>query len=232
MKLLEKGKIGSNILSNRVVMAPMTRSRAGENGVINPSAALYYAQRAGAGLIISEGIDISEQAIGMPNTPGIYTAEQINAWKAITAAVHQAGGKIFAQLSHAGRVAHSLNKNGNIPVAPSAIAIKGQKTFTKQGEKDYEVPSELTIDEIKAIIGDYGTAAANAMRAGFDGVELHASLGYLPNQFLAESSNQRTDEYGGTIENRSRFILEVMGVLIKETGEDSRYQAFAQCSDK
>lgn len=220
MKILEQSKIGNLSLKNRMVMAPMTRSRADENGIINSSAAKYYAQRASAGLIISEAINISEQAVGMPATPGLFTKEQIDAWKDITQAVHNAGGKIFAQLNHSGRVAHTLNRKGLKAVAPSPIAIVGQKAYTPQGQMDYEVPVELTIQDIKNIITDFKTAAANAIEAGFDGIELHAAVGYLPNQFLIASSNQRKDEYGGSIENRSRFVLEVMQELIATVGEE------------
>ncbi|NDH69389.1 MAG: alkene reductase, partial [Gammaproteobacteria bacterium] len=205
-KLFESVHIGSIHLPNRIVMAPMTRSRADVNGVPSELTALYYAQRASAGLIISEAINISEQATGSPLTPGIYTQEQINAWKKVTQVVHGNDGTIFAQLWHTGRVGHSLVKNGVLPVAPSAIGIQGQQHFTMEGMKDYETPHALTIEDIKKIIQDYKQAAINAMEAGFDGVELHAAFGYLPNQFLADSSNLRTDEYGGSIENRNRFV--------------------------
>ncbi|WP_090381502.1 alkene reductase [Dyadobacter sp. SG02] len=218
MKILEKSTIGDLELTNRMVMAPMTRSRADENGVINKLAVLYYGQRAGAGLIISEAINISEQALGMPNTPGIYSRQQVNSWKEVTDAVHRAGGKIFAQLNHAGRVAHSLNRKGHLPVAPSALAIEVQEAYTPRGQKAYEVPLALSVSDIKQIIQDYKSAAINALDAGFDGIELHAALGYLPNQFLMESSNRRTDDYGGSIENRSRFILETMKEIIGVVG--------------
>ena len=220
MKILEQFKIGNLTLKNRIVMAPMTRSRADEAGVINASATKYYSQRASAGLIISEAINISEQAVGMPATPGIFTKEQVDAWKNITQAVHKADGKIFAQLNHSGRVAHTLNRKGLKAVAPSAIAIIGQKAYTPKGQMDYEVPIELTVEEIKKIIHDFKTAAANAIEAGFDGVELHAAVGYLPNQFLIASSNQRKDNYGGSIENRSRFVIEVMQELIATVGKE------------
>ena len=200
----------------------MTRSRADENGIISELAAIYYSQRASAGLIISEAINISEQAIGMPNTPGIFSDKQIAAWHKVTTAVHASGGKIFAQLNHSGRAAHSLNRKGQLPVAPSAIAIVNQQAYTSEGMKDYETPVELTTFEVKQIIQDYKTAAGNAMKAGFDGVELHAALGYLPNQFLVESSNQRTDEYGGSVENRSRFMLEIIREMLDVTGEEKR----------
>lgn len=220
MKLLEPIKLGDYMLKNKMAMAPMTRSRANMEGVVGPSTVLYYKQRASAGLIISEAINISEQATGSPLTPGIYTQEQINAWKKVTQVVHGNDGTIFAQLWHTGRVGHSLVKNGVLPVAPSAIGIQGQQHFTMEGMKDYETPHALTIEDIKKIIQDYKQAAINAMEAGFDGVELHAAFGYLPNQFLADSSNLRTDEYGGSIENRNRFVLEVMQEIVAAIGKN------------
>ncbi|NDF60727.1 MAG: alkene reductase [Crocinitomicaceae bacterium] len=220
MKLLESFTLGELQLKNRIVMAPMTRSRANIFGVVGESTEAYYRQRSSAGLIVSEAINISEEAIGSPLTPGIYTKEQVNAWKKVTNAVHEADGKIIAQLWHTGRVGHSLVKNGNLPVAPSSIAIEGQEHFTMEGPKPYETPRELTVLEIERIIQEYKEAALNAIEAGFDGVELHAAFGYLPNQFLAESSNQRTDEYGGTAENRNRFVLKVMNALVEAVGED------------
>lgn len=219
MKLLQPNKIGKLSLKNSIVMAPMTRARGEGKGVANDLTTLYYTQRATVGLIITEGINISEQALGSPFTLGIYTEEQIAGWKKVTDSVHQNGGKIFAQLWHTGRVAHSVDKNGVLPVAPSAIAITGQQHFSSQGLVDYEIPRALEIAEVKQVIQDYKQAAINAIEAGFDGVELHAATGYLPNQFLAESSNLRTDEYGGSIENRSRFILEVMQVITATIGE-------------
>ncbi|MEY3198325.1 MAG: hypothetical protein RJA13_283 [Bacteroidota bacterium] len=220
MKLLETVKLGNKTLKNSMAMAPMTRSRAGLNGVIGESTILYYTQRASAGLIISEAINISEQAIGSPFTPGIYTTEQVEAWKKVTQAVHEKGGVIYAQLWHTGRVGHSLVKNGELPVAPSAIGIEGQQHFTAEGPKDYEMPRELTISEIEQIVQDYKKAAIHAMKAGFDGVELHAAFGYLPNQFLAESSNKRNDIYGGSNENRNRFVLEIMHEMTEAIGSD------------
>lgn len=220
MELLEKVALGDKTLQNRIVMAPMTRSRANTEGVVSDLTTLYYTQRANAGLIITEGINISPQAIGSPLTPGIYNQEQIDAWKEVTRSVHDKGGLIFAQLWHTGRVGHSVDRNGVLPVAPSPIAIKGQQHFTLQGMKDFETPHELTVDEISQIVRDYGQAARNAMEAGFDGVELHAAFGYLPNQFLAESANARTDAYGGSVENRNRFVLEVMQELVDAVGDD------------
>lgn len=220
MKSLEATKLGNHTLKNKMVMAAMTRSRADVNGIVGDLTVEYYTQRVSAGLILTEGINISEQALGSPFTPGIFTQEQIEAWKKVTKAVHDKGDVIFAQLWHTGRVGHSADRNGILPVAPSAIAITGMQQFTSQGMKDFETPHELTVAEIKQIIKDYGQAAKNAIEAGFDGVELHGANGYLPNQFLAESGNQRTDEYGGSVENRSRFILEVMQELINAVGGD------------
>ncbi|MFW0716410.1 alkene reductase [Pedobacter sp. N23S346] len=218
MKLLQSIKLGNITLNNSIAMAPMTRARAESNGTVNDTTVEYYKQRASAGLIISEGINISEQAIGSPFTPGIYISEQIESWKKVTDAVHEKGGKIFAQFWHTGRVAHSVDKNGVLPVAPSALAIVGQQHFSSQGAMDYEVPRALETAEVKQVVQDYKQAAINAIEAGFDGVELHAATGYLPNQFLAESSNIRTDEYGGTTEKRSRFILEVMSAITEAIG--------------
>lgn len=220
MKLLESIKLGGHTIKNRMAMAPMTRSRANINGVVGNSTVLYYTQRTSAGLIISEAINISEQAIGSPLTPGIYNNEQIEAWKKVTKAVHENGGAIYAQLWHTGRVGHSLVKNGILPVAPSAIAIQGQQHFTMEGMKDYETPRALTIAEIKQIIQDYKQAAINSIEAGFDGIELHAAFGYLPNQFLADSANQRDDQYGGNNENRNRFVLEVMHEMVSAIGKE------------
>ena len=198
----------------------MTRSRADRNGVVGESTVLYYTQRASAGLIISEAINISKQATGSLFTPGIYTLEQMNAWKSVTKAVHEKGGVIYAQLWHTGRVGHSLVRNGEQTVAPSAIPIEGQQHFTQEGMKDYEMPRALSLEEIKQIVQDYKQAAIHAMEAGFDGVELHSAFGYLPNQFLAESANQRTDQYGGSHENRNRLVIEIMQELVNAIGKD------------
>lgn len=218
MKLLEKYKLGDKYLKNRMVMAPMTRSRASANGLVSELTLDYYVQRASAGLIITEATNISEQAIGSPNTPGIYTHEQVEAWEKVTQAVHEKGGTIFMQLWHTGRVGHSSLKNGMLMVAPSAIRIEGQQVYTAAGMQDFEVPRALETAEVKAVIEDYHTAAQNAREAGFDGVELHAAFGYLPNQFLVDGANKRTDDYGGSTENRSRFIEEVMKALIEVWG--------------
>ena len=218
MKLLQEFKIGNVDLQNRMAMAPMTRSRADKNGLVSELTVNYYRQRASAGLLISEGINISLQAQGSPYTPGIYNQEQVDAWKKVTDAVHDKGGKIVAQLWHTGRVGHSLDKGGELPVAPSAIAIQGQQHFTSQGPKDYETPRALSTEEVQQIVLDYKQAAIHAIEAGFDGVELHGAFGYLPNQFLVESANQRKDQYGGSIENRCRFVLEVMQAMVDAIG--------------
>ena len=182
MKLLQPLVMGSLTLPNRVVMAPMTRSRADDAGRVGPLHVTYYRQRATAGLIVSEGINISSQAIGSPFTPGIYNEAQVAAWRPVTGAVHEAGGRIFAQLWHTGRVGHSLVRGGELPVAPSPVRIEGQQHFTPSGPRDYETPRELSTTEVLGVIADYRTAAANAKIGCFDGVELHA-FGYLPNQF-------------------------------------------------
>jgi N-ethylmaleimide reductase len=213
MKLLESYSLKGLPLKNRMAMAPMTRSRATADGLVGDMQVAYYSQRASAGLIISEGINISEQALGSPLTPGIWNAMQVHAWRAVTDAVHAAGGKIYAQLWHTGRVGHSLVRGGELPVAPSAIGIQGQQHYTSQGPQDYETPRALSTEEVRQVVEDYRQAARNAQTAGFDGVELHAAFGYLPNQFLVDGANQRQDEYGGSIHNRARFVLEVMAAL-------------------
>ena len=220
MKLLEPIQLGNLTLKNRMAMSAMTRSRADINGVVGDLTVQYYTQRVSAGLIFTEAIRISEEATGSPLTPGIYTKEQIEAWKKVTKSVHDNGGLIIAQLWHTGRAGHSIDRNGKLPLAPSPLAIQGMQHFTSQGLKEYETPQEITISEIKQTIKDFGQAAKNAIAAGFDGVELHAANGYLPNQFLEESANQRTDEYGGSIPNKARFVLEVMQELIDAVGGD------------
>ncbi|KAA8475668.1 N-ethylmaleimide reductase [Arcticibacter tournemirensis] len=220
MKLLEKTQLGNLTLKNKMAMSAMTRSRADIDGVVGDITVQYYTQRVSAGLIFTEAIRISEEATGSPLTPGIYTTAQIEAWKKVTKSVHDNGGVIIAQLWHTGRAGHSIDRNGKLPLAPSALPIQGMQHFTSQGLKDYEIPQEITIAEINQTISDYGKAAKNAIEAGFDGVELHAANGYLPSQFLAESANQRTDEYGGSIPKKARFVLEVMQELINAVGGD------------
>lgn len=218
MKLFEPLSLGPITAKNRVAMAPMTRSRAHDQGRVTQSHVTYYTQRASAGLIITEAINISAQAVGSPFTPILVDDEQIKGWRAVTDSVHAAGGLIFAQLWHTGRVGHSAVRGGELPVAPSAIAIQGQKHFTATGPQDYEVPRALSTEEVRAVVNDYRTAAQNAHKAGFDGVELHGAFGYLPNQFLVDGANTRTDEYGGSIANRCKFVLDVMKALVDVYG--------------
>ena len=215
-------QLGDITLRNRLVMAPLTRNRA-LHGSDVPHAmnAEYYAQRAGdAGLIISEASQISPTAKGYAWTPGIYSREQIAGWKEVTDAVHAKNGRIFLQLWHVGRISHpSLQPGGKLPVAPSAIAPVKQRTFIETGQfTEIGMPRALLADEIPAIINDYRHAARNAMEAGFDGVEIHAANGYLIQQFLSDRTNQRTDRYGGNVENRLRFALEVTQAVCDEVG--------------
>lgn len=210
-------QMGTLELQNRIVMAPMTRARAGRERVPNDMMLEYYALRADAGLIISEGAQISEVGIGWEQTPGIHTEEQIEGWKAITGAVHREGGRIFCQLWHTGRASHSYYQpRGRKPVSSSAIAKdEGDKVFTDRGKKTPETPHPLNKEEIAATVQDYREAAENALKAGFDGVEIHAANGYLIDQFLRDGVNQRDDEYGGSIENRSRFLHEVIRAVLE-----------------
>ena len=201
-------------------MAPMTRNRAGRGNVPGPLNATYYAQRASAGLIISEATQISPQGVGYPGTPGIHNAEQIAGWKDVTDAVHAAGGRMFLQLWHVGRISHpSLQPDGALPVAPSAIAPAGQ-AMTAEGLKPFVAPRALEAEEIAGIVEDYRQAAHNARDAGFDGVELHGANGYLIDQFLRDRSNRRTDRYGGTAQNRVRFLIEVVEAIVGEWGAE------------
>ena len=219
--LLRPIKLHDLELKNRVIMAPMTRSRADNEGnVPNDLTVTYYTQRAGAGLIITEGSQISKQAVGYINTPGIYSEEQVQGWKKVTDAVHEEGGKIFIQLWHVGRMSHPDFHNGDLPVAPSAINPES-KAFTREGFKDTVTPRALTVEEIKQIVQDYKAAAQNAVEAGFDGVEVHASNGYLLHQFFSSSTNIRTDAYGGSKENRARILFEVIEA-IKEVMPEER----------
>jgi N-ethylmaleimide reductase len=209
-------RIGDIALRNRIVMAPLTRNRATRgNDAPNALNVEYYRQRAGAGLIITEGTQVSQQGQGYVWTPGMYTAEQIAGWKAITDAVHAEGGAIVAQLWHVGRVSHvSLQPGGQAPVAPSA-RVANTKTYIESGFAAVSAPRELSLDEIPAIIGEFVAAAQNAKAAGFDGIELHGAHGYLIDQFLRDGSNTRTDAYGGSVENRVRFALEVIEAVSK-----------------
>ena len=202
-------EVGPYTFPNRIVMAPMTRNRAGPGNVPRELNVEYYRQRASAGLIITEASQISPQGVGYPATPGIHSAEQVAGWKHITEAVHAAGGHIFLQLWHVGRISHpSLQPGGALPVAPSAIKPAGE-AITYEGPQPYVEPRALELNEIPAVINDYMVAAENALDAGFDGVEIHAANGYLLDQFLRDGSNHRTDKYGGDIKNRVRLLLEV-----------------------
>lgn len=204
---------GTLTFKNRVFMAPMTRARAPERKPTD-SMVEYYSQRASAGLIFSEGTQVSLQGIGYVSTPGIHTQEQVEGWKKVTDKVHVSGGKIFLQLWHVGRVSHPDFHGGRLPVAPSAIPFKGQ-AFTPSGPKDVVTPRALEIHEIKAIVEDFKKSAALAKQAGFDGVEIHGASGYLPAQFLEDGPNKRTDEYGGGLQNRTRFLVELTQAVME-----------------
>ncbi len=216
--LLTPFKVGKYHLKNRVIMAPLTRRRATDKLVPVDIMRIYYEQRASAGLIISEAANISQQAVGYMNSPGIFTSEQIEAWKPITKAVHQKGGLIFLQLWHVGRVSHPLlQPEGKLPVSSSAITAKGEIN-TPKGHKRMVEPRALETEEIPGIVEDYKNASLNAIDAGFDGVEVHGANGYLPDQFLHDGSNKRHDEYGGSIENRCRFVLEIVEACYEAIG--------------
>jgi N-ethylmaleimide reductase len=202
-------------LKNRIVLAPMTRSRAGVERLPNALMAEYYRQRAGAGLIITEATVVSPQGIGWLNSPGIYRDEQAQAWKQVVAAVQSQGTPIFLQLWHCGRASHSSFHDGQPPVAPSAVRLGGDSIHTPKGKEPYETPRALETGEIPAIVEDYRQAAARAQAAGFDGVEIHAANGYLVDQFLQSKTNQRTDRYGGSLENRCRFLDEIITAILK-----------------
>ncbi len=219
--LLEPLEIGDLKLKNRMVMAPLTRNRAGEGNVPQDLNKLYYSQRSGAGLIITEASQISPYAQGYPATPGIHSAAQVAGWKAITQAVHDKGGLMFIQLWHVGRISHpSMLPDNALPVAPSAIQPKGE-AVTYDGMQPFVTPRALDIDEIPGVIADYVKAAENAKAAGFDGIEIHAANGYLLDQFLRDGSNKRTDAYGGSIENRMRLLDEVI-TAVKAVWPSSR----------
>ena len=220
-RLFEPLQAGALSLSNRIVMAPMTRSRADAMGVQPSFAADYYAQRASAGLIITEGIQPSFEGQGYSRTPGVHTPEQIAAWRKVTDAVHEKGGTIVAQIMHVGRIAHPLNRQTDAqPVAPSAITPDVQMWTDQEGMQPVPAPRELAIEEIPDIIDVYVDAARKAREAGFDGVEFHAASGYLPNQFLSSNTNHRTDEYGGSPENRVRFVVEALTAIGNAIGMD------------
>lgn len=215
--LFEPIKMGDLTLPNRIVMAPLTRCRASAGRVPNALMAEYYAQRADAGLILSEATSVSAQGVGYPDTPGIWSAEQVDGWTRITQAVHAVGGRIFLQLWHVGRVSHPEYLNGELPVAPSAIAPLGHVSLMRP-MRDYVTPRALDIAEIPGIVEAYRKGAENAKIAGFDGVEIHGANGYLPDQFLQDSTNKRSDAYGGSVENRARLLLEVTDAAISVWG--------------
>ena len=208
--LFQPGALGALTLPNRLVMAPLTRNRAGPGNVPHNLNVEYYRQRASAGLIITEATQISPEGVGYPNTPGIHDAAQVAGWRKVTDAVHGAGGRIFLQLWHVGRISHpSLQPGGALPVAPSAIRPQGD-AFTYDGLKPFVTPRALDLDEIPGLVEDFRRAAENAKEAGFDGVEVHAANGYLLDQFLRDGTNKRQDAYGGPVENRARLLLEVV----------------------
>nr|WP_209279603.1 alkene reductase [Escherichia coli]QSM61410.1 N-ethylmaleimide reductase [Escherichia coli]QSM61910.1 N-ethylmaleimide reductase [Escherichia coli] len=219
-KLFTPVQIGRLTLPNRLVMAPMTRSRADDAGVPSNLVVSYYAQRASAGLIITEGVYPNALGKGYVRTPGIETDAQVAAWQEVTEAVHARGGRIFMQLMHCGRISHpSLLPAGTQPVAPSAIKPAGQ-AWTGAGMEEFVTPRALDLTEIAGVVEDYRQATRRALAAGFDGVELHAASGYLPEQFLSSGSNQRTDAYGGSVAKRARFVLEVLAAMVAEGGGD------------
>jgi N-ethylmaleimide reductase len=214
-------KVGALTLPNRLVLAPMTRSRANNPGnVPTDSVVTYYVQRASAGLLITEGSQISPQGVGYVYTPGIHSEEQVAGWKKVTDAVHAAGGRIFIQLWHVGAISHPSFHDGGLPVAPSAVQPQGVKVFTGKGMEEIPTPRALETSEVKAVVEDFRKAAENAKKAGFDGVEIHGANGYLVDQFIQDGTNQRTDEYGGSVENRARFALEVVQAAIDVLGAD------------
>lgn len=219
MDLFTPVKLGALELRNRIIMAPMTRSRADTDALPTPVMVDYYRQRASAGLIISEGIAPSADGLGYCRTPGIYNQQQIDAWRMVTDAVHEEGGCIVAQIMHVGRVASALNKPaGSETVAPSAIRAKGDMYTDQQGMQPFDAPRALESGEIADVIEDYRRATENAYAAGFDGVELHCTSGYLPAQFLSSGTNQRSDSYGGSPANRMRFVLEVLQAMASVDG--------------
>ncbi|NIE69232.1 alkene reductase [Burkholderia sp. Ax-1719] len=217
--LFDPIQIGDLTLPNRVIMAPLTRQRAGEARQPNALMAKYYAERAGAGLIVSEATSVTPQGVGYAETPGIWSQEQVEGWKLVTEAVHAAGGRIFLQLWHVGRVSDPIFLDGELPVAPSAIAAAGFVSLVRP-QRAFVTPRALESDEIAGIVAAYRQGALNAKAAGFDGVEVHGANGYLLDQFLQDSTNKRTDVYGGSIENRARLLLEVTDACIDVWGAD------------
>jgi N-ethylmaleimide reductase len=212
--------LGPLQLKNRIVMAPLTRSRAGEGNVPSSMAPTYYSQRAGAGLIITEATQAGPDGQGYIATPGVYSEAQVQAWKKVTDAVHQKGGLIFVQLWHVGRISHPDFRNGELPVAPSPIAPRGVTTYTANGLQPIPTPRALERAEIPGIVAEFRQGARHAKQAGFDGVEVHGANGYLLDQFLEDGTNQRTDEYGGSVENRARLLFEVLEAVSTVWGSD------------
>jgi len=211
--LFDSANIAGLSLPNRMVMAPMTRTRADSAGVPTDLMREYYVQRASAGLIITECTAVRPDSAGISHAPGIYSENQVAAWRKVTDAVHQAGGRIYLQIWHGGRISHrSLQPEGVPPIAPSAVAAEGL-LFTPSGRIPYDVPRALEISEIAPLIDSFGAATLNAKQAGFDGVELHGAFGYLPDQFLQDGTNKRTDAYGGSVKNRARFMLEIVDAM-------------------
>ena len=217
--LLDPLDLGPLRLPNRVIMAPLTRLRGTVDHIPTDIIAEYYAQRAGAGLIISEGVPVSPQGVGYAQVPGIWSEPQVEKWKRITDAVHAAGGRIFAQIWHVGRISDPIFLNGELPVAPSALAATGHVSLVRP-QKAFETPRALNIEEIPGIIADYKRGAVNAKAAGFDGVELHGANGYLLDQFLQTGTNHRTDAYGGSVEKRARFMLEAADAVSEVWGPE------------
>ena len=217
--LFQPLQLGALTLPNRIVMAPLTRSRAGADRVPNDLMAQYYGQRASAGLILSEATSVTPMGVGYAHTPGIWNEEQVEGWKKVTAAVHAKEGRIFLQLWHVGRISDPIFLEGQLPVAPSAIAAQGHVSLVRP-ERSYVIPRALETSEIPAIVEAYKQAARNAQLAGFDGVEVHAANGYLLDQFLQDGCNHRSDIYGGEIENRARFLLEVVDACASVWGAD------------
>ncbi|MBE0617871.1 MAG: alkene reductase, partial [Proteobacteria bacterium] len=219
-RLFAPFQLGPNALPNRIVMAPMTRNRAGEGCAPRELNATYYAQRASAGLIVTEASQVSPQGVGYPFTPGIHSSQQVAGWRLVTAAVHRAGGRIFLQLWHVGRISHpSLQPGGALPVAPSAVRPEGEG-MTYEGPRPFVTPRALETGELPGLVGQFRDGARNAHEAGFDGVEIHAANGYLLDQFLRDGTNHRADAYGGSVENRARLLLEVVEAVAGVWGAD------------
>jgi len=219
MNLFSPYKLGSMDIPNRIVMSALTRCRAVEGNVPNPLAVTYYTQRAGAGLILTEATQVDPLGQGYPNTPGIHSPEQVKGWIKVTDSVHQAGGRIFLQLWHVGRVSHPDFHGGKLPVAPSALPVEGQ-LYTPKGHKQIETPRALELSEMPMIVDQFKKGAENAMAAGFDGVEIHGANGYLLEQFTKDGANHRTDAYGGSLENRLRLPLEVVDAVVAVWGAE------------